>query len=78
MREGFINKKIGEDKKVMIARADKILTEYQTRGFVLTLRQLYYQFVGARTVRERHQELQEARRCRERRPHDGAPRLGSA
>ncbi len=30
----------------IIAQADQIIREYQGRGFTLTLRQLYYQFVS--------------------------------
>lgn len=42
----FIDKKLSEDKLLVIRQADKIIGEYEVRGFNLTLRQLYYQFVA--------------------------------
>lgn len=45
-KEAFIGKNFSEGSLDIIAKADKIIREYQAQGFVLTLRQLYYQFVA--------------------------------
>lgn len=42
----YIRKNLSEDKRVMIIRANEIIAEYREAGFVLSLRQLYYQFVA--------------------------------
>ena len=42
----YRTKTFNRDHRAMIARADEILGEYQAQGLVLTLRQLYYQFVA--------------------------------
>ncbi len=42
----YIPKNFRGKSKVMIARANKIIEEYNAQGFTLTLRQLYYQFVA--------------------------------
>jgi hypothetical protein len=44
--EQFINKRFRAESLSLIATANDILAEYQTQGLVLTLRQLYYQFVA--------------------------------
>jgi hypothetical protein len=46
MREQFIIKKFQQKTLELIEQANSIIAEYQERGFVLTLRQLYYQFVA--------------------------------
>ncbi len=46
MREQFINKKFQHDTMVIIAQAEDSINEYAARGYSLTLRQLYYQFVA--------------------------------
>jgi len=46
MREAFIEKRFGAASIGIIEKADAIIGEYQAQGFVLTLRQLYYQFVA--------------------------------
>jgi hypothetical protein len=46
MREAFINKKFQKKTLDLIDRANAIIEEYVEQGFVLTLRQLYYQFVA--------------------------------
>lgn len=45
-REQFIEKRFNESSVVLINQAEIIITEYQADGYVLTLRQLYYQFVS--------------------------------
>lgn len=45
MKELFIAKTFNAKTRIVIRQATKILEEYEERGFVLTLRQLYYQFV---------------------------------
>lgn len=42
----YINKRFSEESKAIIIEANVILEEYDAQGFVLTLRQLYYQFVA--------------------------------
>lgn len=44
--EAFKRKSFNEEKLDMINQANRIITRYQARGFKLTLRQLYYQFVA--------------------------------
>lgn len=46
MKEKFIEKKFSNGSLEIIQRANKILTEYESQGLILTLRQLYYQFVA--------------------------------
>ena len=46
MREQFIDRTFQAATLNTIALADTIIAEYQGQGFVLTLRQLYYQFVA--------------------------------
>jgi hypothetical protein len=45
-KEAFITKRFKKSSLDIIALADGIIGEYQRQGFVLTLRQLYYQFVA--------------------------------
>lgn len=44
--ELFVPKAFNANTRRVIRQANSILNEYRERGFVLTLRQLYYQFVG--------------------------------
>lgn len=46
MKEKFAEINFRESSRVLIQQADKIIREYQARGYTLTLRQLYYQFVS--------------------------------
>ena len=46
MKEKFEDINFRESSRVLIQQADRIIKEYQARGFTLTLRQLYYQFVS--------------------------------
>jgi len=46
MREAFIEKRFNHSSKVIIEQANEIISEYQEMGLVLTVRQLYYQFVS--------------------------------
>src|ERR1700730_11459694 len=46
MREFFIERKFYAKTLTMIERANAILAEYAAQGFILTLRQLFYQFVA--------------------------------
>lgn len=47
MKEQFINKNFRDVTLTMILVADKILSDFYSQGYILTLRQLYYQFVAA-------------------------------
>lgn len=42
----YVHKNFSTDVRAVIARANSIIEEYAEQGFVLTLRQLYYQFVA--------------------------------
>jgi hypothetical protein len=46
MKESFICRKFGKSTLAVIDQANLICDEYQARGFTLTLRQLFYQFVA--------------------------------
>lgn len=46
MRETFTEKRFAKTSAVVIMTAERILEEYAAKGFDLTLRQLYYQFVA--------------------------------
>jgi len=46
MREQFESKGLQEDTLKLIGGANVILEEYRAQGFVLTVRQLFYQFVS--------------------------------
>ena len=45
-RETYIAKRFASATLAVIDQANDIIDEYRTKGFVLTLRQLYYQFVA--------------------------------
>lgn len=45
-REAFIERKFEPATLAIIEKANSIIEEYQEKGFTLTLRQLYYQFVA--------------------------------
>lgn len=46
MKTCFVTKKFSRDTVNIIETADEIITDYEDRGYNLTLRQLYYQFVS--------------------------------
>ena len=46
MKERFIDKNFRAATLAIIHTANKIIEEYRDQGFILTLRQLYYQFVA--------------------------------
>lgn len=46
MKEAFINKNFRPDSLRVIEQANQIIEEYRSQGYLLTLRQLYYQFVA--------------------------------
>ena len=46
MKIPYIDKNFRGSSLTIIAQADDICTEYANKGFDLTLRQLYYQFVA--------------------------------
>lgn len=46
MREAFQENNFRESSLATIDKANSIISEYQSAGFTLTLRQLYYQFVA--------------------------------
>jgi hypothetical protein len=46
MREAFVKRKFQAKAASIIEQSNSIIDEYQSQGFTLTLRQLYYQFVA--------------------------------
>jgi hypothetical protein len=46
MREHFIDRRFSKGSLALIEQANEIVDQYRAQGFVLTLRQLYYQFVA--------------------------------
>lgn len=56
MKEKFEDINFRESSRVLIQQADKIIKEYQARGFTLTLRQLYYQFVSRDIIANKQTE----------------------
>jgi hypothetical protein len=48
--ESFETVKFHEKSLALIEQANAIISEYQARGFALTLRQLFYQFVSRQTL----------------------------
>lgn len=46
MREAFVQTRFGDARTALIAQANEIIDQYDADGIQLTLRQLYYQFVG--------------------------------
>lgn len=56
MREKFLDTAFRKETLAVIGAADKIIREYQNRGFMLTLRQLYYQFVSRDLIPNKQSE----------------------
>lgn len=56
MREIFIEKNFSKGSLEIIEKANIILSEYESQGLVLTLRQLYYQFVARGFISNRQTE----------------------
>lgn len=56
MKEKFQDINFRESSRVLIQQADTIIKEYQARGFTLTLRQLYYQFVSRDLIQNKQTE----------------------
>jgi len=60
----------------MIDHANSIIAEYQARGFTLTLRQLYYQFVARSLIDNKQSEYKRLGERHQERPTVWADRLG--
>lgn len=56
MKIAYINKKFNKSSLEIIEKANEIIEKYQEEGFVLTLRQLYYQFVSRDYITNRQSE----------------------
>lgn len=60
MFEQFESAKVGKRQNsntvLMIDRANAIIEEYEAKGYYLTLRQLYYQFVSRKFIKNKHSE----------------------
>lgn len=52
----YVPKKFSSSSLDMIERANDIIAEYAEQGFILTLRQLYYQFVSRDLLANKQQE----------------------
>jgi hypothetical protein len=50
MKKCFISKSFSDEATAMIARINRILADYASQGYDLTLRQLYYQLVAAAVI----------------------------
>lgn len=55
-REAFIAKRFKSSSVKIIAQANEIINEYSAKGFTLTLRQLYYQFVARDLIKNQQSE----------------------
>ena len=56
MKEQFIERRFSEGSLGLIEKANEILGEYDAQGLVLTLRQLYYQFVARGLIQNKQTE----------------------
>lgn len=56
MKECFAKKRFQADTLKLIQQADAIITEYQSGGYRMTLRQLYYQFVSRNLIQNTDRE----------------------
>lgn len=56
MKEAFQNISFRASSLAIIGQADDIIREYQSRGYTLTLRQLYYQFVSRDMIANKQSE----------------------
>jgi hypothetical protein len=56
MKEVFVEKNFRTATLAIIEKANEIIAEYNTQGFVLTLRQLYYQFVARSLIENKQTE----------------------
>lgn len=56
MKECFIEQSFYSSSRLLIERANKIIAEYKAKGFTLTLRQLYYQFVARGELKNTQKE----------------------
>lgn len=54
--EQFIERRFNAASLELVEHANKIIREYQAQGFVLTLRQLYYQFVSRDLLQNKQAE----------------------
>jgi hypothetical protein len=52
----YVPKRFNKSSLAIIDKANEIIAEYQAQGFVLTLRQLYYQFVARDLIPNRQTE----------------------
>ena len=46
MKQLFVDKNFKDSTLTVISEANDIIDEYRAQGFILTLRQLFYQFVA--------------------------------
>ena len=56
MKIKYIDKRFSKNSQAIIAYANNIIDEYATQGYILTLRQLYYQFVARDLIPNKQSE----------------------
>lgn len=56
MKESFVEKRFNRSSRAIIDHANIIIAEHQAQGYVLTLRQLYYQFVHRKLIANKQSE----------------------
>ena len=56
MKICYVEKNFSPKVRAVIDQANEIIEEYQAKGFTLTLRQLYYQFVSRDLIRNKQSE----------------------
>jgi len=56
MKEAFVEKRFNRSSRAIIDHANIIIAEHQAEGYILTLRQLYYQFVHRKLVDNKQSE----------------------
>lgn len=56
MKQAYITKRFNAATAAVIDQANQIIDEYRDQGFILTLRQLYYQFVARDLIPNRQKE----------------------
>lgn len=54
--QSYVEKRISADRLLLIKQANAIIDEYSAKGFSLTLRQLYYQFVSRGLLENKDRE----------------------
>lgn len=59
MKKKYIDRKFNKKTLDIIGKANSIIEEYQAKGYILTLRQLYYQFVARDIIPNKTRDIKE-------------------